>query len=220
MVDWFHLHVTSTECQKRGLWSNEFEHRFALTRTRAVNIRHFHIKDQIERGNVSIEHCHTDNMRSDCMSEGLQGIKFGKFGHRIMGFSGEEPKWSNTGKDTDTHCVHLHMFLGDQAMKTEGTEAPIWSAAMDWQGKLVREHNLEWGVTSNQMKWQVNSVTTGSLHFVRWQSGNWQLGQDQATSVTINAWLHTHRRQVLTTKFEATMNLEQWKNSIFFILKN
>ena len=60
-------------------------------RTRAINIRYFHITDQIKRGNVSVEHCPTDEMTSDFMSKGLQGIKFRKFRHRIMGFNGEEP---------------------------------------------------------------------------------------------------------------------------------
>ena len=58
--------------------------------TRAINICHFHIADQIKRGNMSIEHCPTDEMTSDHMSEGLQGVKFQKFRHRFMGFSGEE----------------------------------------------------------------------------------------------------------------------------------
>ena len=60
-------------------------------RMRAINIRHFCIMDQIKRGNMSIECCLTDEMTSDCMSEGPQGVKFRKFQHRIMGFSGEEP---------------------------------------------------------------------------------------------------------------------------------
>ena len=59
--------------------------------TRAINIRYFHITDQIKRGNMSIEYCLTNDMMSDCMSKGLQGVKFQKFRHRIMGFSGEEP---------------------------------------------------------------------------------------------------------------------------------
>ena len=45
-------------------------------RTRAVNIGHFHIEDQIDRGNVSTDYCHTDNVTSDHVSEGLQGLKF------------------------------------------------------------------------------------------------------------------------------------------------
>ena len=60
-------------------------------RTRAINIRCFCITDQIKRGNASVEYCPTDEMTSDCMSKRSQGIKFRKFRHRIMGFSGEEP---------------------------------------------------------------------------------------------------------------------------------
>ena len=60
-------------------------------RTQAINVRCFCITDQIKWGNMSIEHCPTDEMTSDYMSKGLQGVKFRKFRHRTMGFSGEEP---------------------------------------------------------------------------------------------------------------------------------
>jgi hypothetical protein len=33
--------------------------------TRALNIRYFFITDQVEKGNVQIEHCGTDNMVGD-----------------------------------------------------------------------------------------------------------------------------------------------------------
>ena len=45
-------------------------------RTRAVNIGCFCIEDQINRGNVSMDCCHTDNVTSNHMSERLQGLKF------------------------------------------------------------------------------------------------------------------------------------------------
>ena len=60
-------------------------------RTRAINVRYFCIADQIKRGNMSVEYCLTDEMTSDYMSEGPQGVKFQKFQHRIVGFSVEEP---------------------------------------------------------------------------------------------------------------------------------
>ena len=59
--------------------------------TQAINVCHFCIMDQIKRGNLSVECCPTDEMTSDCMSEGLQGVKFQKFRHQIVRFSGEEP---------------------------------------------------------------------------------------------------------------------------------
>ena len=55
-------------------------------RTWAINVRCFCIADQIKQGNVSIEHCPTDEMTSDYLSKGLQGLKFTKFRNEIMGF--------------------------------------------------------------------------------------------------------------------------------------
>ena len=48
-------------------------------RTQAVNMHHFMITDQIEKGNVKIMHCPTDDMVGDFMTKGAQGLKFGKF---------------------------------------------------------------------------------------------------------------------------------------------
>ena len=55
-------------------------------RTHAVNIRFFMITDQVEKGNVTTVHCPTDLMVADCVTKGLQGLKFGKFQKVIMGF--------------------------------------------------------------------------------------------------------------------------------------
>ena len=55
-------------------------------RTRALNIRYFMITDQVEKGNMEIKYCPTDNMVGDYMSKGLQGVKFDKFRKEIMGF--------------------------------------------------------------------------------------------------------------------------------------
>ena len=54
-------------------------------RTRALNIRYFMCTDQVDRGNMSIGYCPTDNMLGDYMTKGLQGIKFSTFRKRIMG---------------------------------------------------------------------------------------------------------------------------------------
>ena len=47
--------------------------------TQAINVQCFHITDQIKKGNMAIQHCHTDEMTSDFMSKGPQGVKFRKF---------------------------------------------------------------------------------------------------------------------------------------------
>ena len=55
-------------------------------RTRALNIRYFFLTDQVEKGNVSIEYCPTDDMIGDYQSKPLQGAKFQRFRRAIMGF--------------------------------------------------------------------------------------------------------------------------------------
>ena len=59
-------------------------------RTRALNIRYFFITDQVEKGNVSIEYCPTDEMFGDFMTKPTQGQKFKYFRDELMGI-----KWGN-----------------------------------------------------------------------------------------------------------------------------
>ncbi|CAJ1952141.1 unnamed protein product [Cylindrotheca closterium] len=54
-------------------------------RSQAINIRYFFITDQVEKGNVKIEYCPTDNMIADFMTKPLQGEKFCKFRDLILG---------------------------------------------------------------------------------------------------------------------------------------
>ena len=53
--------------------------------TRALNIRCFFLTDQIEKGNLSIHYCNTNDMVADFMTKPLQGEKFIKFKKAIMG---------------------------------------------------------------------------------------------------------------------------------------
>ena len=52
-----------------------------------LNIHYFMITDEVDRGNVSIRYCPTDNMIGNYMSKGLQGVKFSKFRKDIMGMN-------------------------------------------------------------------------------------------------------------------------------------
>ena len=54
-------------------------------RTRALNVRYFFLTDQVEKKNLIIEYCPTDDMVGDYMSKPLQGQKFRKFRDEIMG---------------------------------------------------------------------------------------------------------------------------------------
>ncbi len=56
-------------------------------RTRAINIRYFFLTDQIEKGNLEVSYCPTDEMTADYMTKPLQGQKFRKFKARIMGWT-------------------------------------------------------------------------------------------------------------------------------------
>ena len=59
--------------------------RSAGKRSRAINIRYFFLTDQVEKGNVTIEYCPTDEMWGDYMTKPLQGVKFKKFRDEILG---------------------------------------------------------------------------------------------------------------------------------------
>jgi hypothetical protein len=54
-------------------------------RTRALNIRYFFVTDQVEKGDLTIEYCPTDEMVADYMTKPLSGAKFRKFKRLLMG---------------------------------------------------------------------------------------------------------------------------------------
>ena len=56
-------------------------------RSRAINIRYFFVSDQVEKGNLDIEYCPTDDMTADFMTKPLQGEKFLKFRAEVMGLN-------------------------------------------------------------------------------------------------------------------------------------
>jgi hypothetical protein len=54
-------------------------------RSRALNIRYFFITDQVEKGNMTIEYCPTDDMIGDYFTKPLQGSKFLNFRATLLG---------------------------------------------------------------------------------------------------------------------------------------
>ena len=48
----------------------------------------FVTRDQIEKGDVKMTHCPTDDMVGNFMTKGPQGMKLGKFGRTIMKIAG------------------------------------------------------------------------------------------------------------------------------------
>ena len=59
--------------------------RSSSKRTRALNIRYFSLTDQVNKGNLKIEYCPTEDMVADYMTKTLQGKLFLKFKKLIMG---------------------------------------------------------------------------------------------------------------------------------------
>ena len=53
-------------------------------RTKHINVRYFFIADRIQKGELTIEYCPTEDMVEDYMTKTLQGDKFKKFRKEIM----------------------------------------------------------------------------------------------------------------------------------------
>ena len=58
--------------------------RSSSKRTRHLNIRYFFLTDQIEKNNMEVKYCPTDDMIGDFMSKPVQGEKYKKFRKDIM----------------------------------------------------------------------------------------------------------------------------------------
>ena len=82
-------------------------------RTKHIRVRYFFIRDRIQNGDLSIDHCGTDEMWADYFTKPLQGRKFEYFRALIMGFDmkssdGKEVTWENFVGKRDTppkECV-------------------------------------------------------------------------------------------------------------------
>jgi hypothetical protein len=76
-------------------------------RTRALNIRYFFMADQVEKGNVQIQYCPTDEMTANYMTNPLSGKKFRKFRSNIMGFRPHR-KLNGNARSVLYHDSHTH----------------------------------------------------------------------------------------------------------------
>ena len=54
-------------------------------RTRAINIRCFFLTDQIEKGNLTVEHCPAEKMWADYLTKPLQGKQEILMRKKLMG---------------------------------------------------------------------------------------------------------------------------------------
>ena len=71
-------------------------------------IRYFFLTVQIEKGNVAVVYCPTDEMIGDFFTEPLQGAKFQKFRGLIMGF--KDPKVFRRAKAGDRSVLRERSY--------------------------------------------------------------------------------------------------------------
>ena len=53
--------------------------------SRHIDIRYFFVKDQIDKGYLTVKYCPTEQMLADFFTKPLQGATFNKFRNEIMG---------------------------------------------------------------------------------------------------------------------------------------
>ena len=70
---------------KSAILLEENGRKSAGKRSRALNVRYFFLTDQVEKGNLKIRYCPTDEMWGDFHSKPLQGEKFRDFRTKILG---------------------------------------------------------------------------------------------------------------------------------------
>jgi len=71
-------------------------------RTRHINIRYFFITDCIERNELRVEYCPTDDMLADFLTKPLQGKKFFKFRRILMNLEDSDVIEARADKDEET----------------------------------------------------------------------------------------------------------------------
>ena len=55
-----------------------------LKQTRHINVRYYFLLDQIQKGELTVNHCSMEEMVADCLTKPLQGLKFNKFRKMIL----------------------------------------------------------------------------------------------------------------------------------------
>jgi len=76
-------------------------------RTRHINIRYFFVTDRVEKNELNIEYCPTEQMIGDFFTKPLQGWKFKKFRDLIM---------NCTEEDISKKCNKTKIMVGPKTM--------------------------------------------------------------------------------------------------------
>lgn len=99
-------------------------------RTRHINIRYFFIKQYLEDGTMTVEHCPATEMIADILTKPLQGYEFIKMRDLLLGHNRHEfamRKWNWKLWGVLENIMFLLIFyLTESRSKT--VAAPVWSS--------------------------------------------------------------------------------------------
>ncbi len=70
----------------------------SLKRTKHIKVKYFFIKDKVNQGKITIEHCPTEQMWTDINTEPKQGLVFRVFRGHVMGIPVDYKDWDYEGK--------------------------------------------------------------------------------------------------------------------------
>ena len=90
-------------------------------RTKHINVRYFFIKDRVDSGELSIEHCSAEDMLGNNFTKPLQGSLFHKFHAEIMNLP------------TEGACRDLCWSKAEKKITTSSPQERVG----DWENKKV-----------------------------------------------------------------------------------
>jgi hypothetical protein len=98
-------------------------------RTKHIKVRYFFIKDMIEQGEVSVEHCPTKEMWADVLTKPLQGYLFYLMRSKLMGcpiyLSEEESLDGAANGSNSTALSPMHHGEGAKSKNNGGVDGSV-----------------------------------------------------------------------------------------------
>ena len=105
-------------------------------RTKHINVRYFFIQDRIQKGEMDVKYCPTDDMIADFFTKPLQGAKFIKFRNMIMGTNWGH-QWC-TGVCWKVNNLHVIWELSATEMRLR-VFTYYWVTKIEWERKSKKQ---------------------------------------------------------------------------------
>ncbi len=101
-------------------------------RTKHIKVKYFFIKDKVDQGEITIEHCPTEQMWTDINTKPKQGLVFRVFRGHVMGIPANYKDSDYEGRVPLTPVVSMLPLTKEQLAsqecvgeKTNGTQVPV-----------------------------------------------------------------------------------------------